>query len=641
VTRRPSLYLIGRMESRSQLFGSALQFFWRLGVGFVFFCAASSVFMAGVGWLQIPFPAWTAGLAGLFVALFFDRVSRKAFDARSLEAWNGVPAWQFWSVAAVYIAVVGVASYFMLTTSSLDPLCHHGITNGILAFGSPVRDLGSFDRFLPYHALGNSLAAILASAIESLGGPRAVEASLDVVSLVSLAVFLGVASVLFILLLGVFPSSRQPGPLWLCFVFPLLVFGAGPVALAHLMPVVLDSAYCYPEFGAVTFHPLIQYLGRRSAVSAFTIFVVFLSALLLSSDRRFGSKWIPFLIISGCFVGLSYSSLDMFVAACVLLLTGLLLRDPRPKALLGLASLAVALPLIAVMGGAFTALLFNAPLPEAMSFFAWELREPTLVGFFKPPNLGGIPLSDPLALKVLAVDFPWFALSLPLALACIAKRTRCVPCLWVKILIGISLVMFAVPFFVFFAFSPWDLHRLFFWPLLFAGILTPFVLAGLVSSRAVRLWLGGAVLVVSCSSAIPKIALSAPDEIVTLLARQADDFRTSLGFDPQKDHTWIASVGWQNLLFINGCRVLALPFGTSGPVYYHFQPLLFDVLVQRRLRMANTDGATMALLDYDDFEFLRLHREGGMQVLMRFTLRIRGQNEEVFVVRLENSLPSR
>ncbi len=641
MTRKPNLYLMEKMESRSQLFGSALKFFWRLGVGFVFFCAASSAFMAGIGWLQIPFPPWTAGLAGLFVALFFDHVSRKDFNARSLEVWNNVPAWQFWSVAAVYTAVVGAASHFMLTTFSLDPLCHHGITNGILAFGSPVRDLGSFDRFLPYHALGNSLAAIVASAIESLGGPRAVEVSLDVVSLASLAVFLGVASVLFVLLLGVFPPSRQPGPLWLCFVFPLLVFGAGPVALAHLMSDVLNSADCYPEFAALTFHPLIQYLGRRSAVPAFTIFIVLLCALLLGSDRRFARKWVPFFVMTACFAGLSYSSLDMFAAACVMLLAGLFLTDLRPSALLGLASLAMAFPLIAVQGGAFTALLFNDTLPQAKSFFSWELREPTLVGFFKPPNLGGIPLSDPFALKVLGVDFPWFVLSLPLTLVCIARRTRSAPCLWVKVLIVISLAMFVGPFFVFFALSPWDIHRLFFWPMLFAGILTPFVLAGLVSSRAVRLCLVGVVLAASCGSAIPKIFLRPPDDAVKLLARKAFDFRTSLGFDPQKDHTWIASVGSQNLLFMNGCRVLASPFGTSGPVYYHYQPLLFDALVQRRLLMANTDGATMALLTSDDFEFLRKHREGEARVLRRFALRSDGQDTEFLVIRLENSLAPR
>jgi hypothetical protein len=585
--------------------------------------------------LKLSLAPWTAGVAGLVIALLFDRFARKNLDSSSFEVWNNVPAWQFWSVSAVFVAVLGAAAYFMLTTFSGDPLCHHGITNSILAFGSPVRDLGSFDRFLPYHALGNSLAAIVASAVESLGGPRAVEASLDIVSLVSLAVFLGVASVLFVLLLGVFTSSRRPGPLWICFVLPLLVFGAGPVALAHLMPDVLNSADCYPEFAALTFHPLIQYLGRRSAVPAFAIFIVLLCTLLLASDHRFARKWVPVLLMSACFVGLSYSSLDMFAVAVVLLFAGLCFRDLRPSALLGLAGLAAAAPLIAAQGGFFTASLFNQPLPEAKSFFSWELRAPALVGFFKGARLAGVPLTDPFALKALFVEFPWFVVSLISLPWILAMQRISGPRSWLILIAAVTLIMLVAPFFVFFVFSPWDIHRLFFWPTLFAAILTPYVLLTLPLSRRARLSVALLLLFVGCSSAIARHYILSPNANERLLGYAASEFEERIGFDPQGSEVWISSTGGQELLFMNGCRVLAPPFGTAGPVYYLFPHHLFDAHVQGILSSQTTGGATMALLTPDDLAFLHQRQPFlRTRILSGIHIQNRGRTQQFFVVRL-------
>jgi len=401
------------------------------------------------------------------------------------------------------------------------------------------------------------------------------------------------------------------------------------------MPDVLSSADCYPDFAALTFHPLIQYLGRRSAVPAFAIFIVFFCLLLLIAETRFSSKWAAFLVMSACFVGLSYSSLDMFVAACLLLLAGVFVRNVRTQALLGLAGLVAAIPFIVIQGGFFTASLFNTPLPEAMSFFAWELREPTLVGFFKPPNLGGIPLSDPFALKVLAVDFPWFVLSLPLALVCIAKRKRFASCSWVIILIGISLAMIVAPFFVFFAFSPWDIHRLFFWPMLSSAILTPCVLDCFIKSRTLKLTAAAILLSVSCVSALVRPSLHVPTEDDTA------KLRASLSFDPQKDHTWVASVGAHDLLFMNGCRVLAPPFGTAGPAYFSYPPFLLEAVTQNRLLALDAVGATMALVTSDDLAFLMKNYRGSAKILGRLEVVSNNGRRDFFVVRLASALQPR
>jgi len=625
---------MGKMESRSRLFGSALQFCWRLGVGFVFFCAASSVFLAGVGWLNLSLPPWTAGLAGLLAAFLFDRVAKKTFDASSFQVWNHVLVWQLGAVLGVFTLVLAAVAYFLLATFSVDPLCHHGITNSILAFGAPARDLGAADRFLPYHALGNLLAATLASAIEPANPSSAVEVSLDIVSLGSLAVFLAIVSVFFVLLLWVFNSSRQLGPLWLCVVYLLLVFGAGPAALAHLMPDVLESADCYPEFAALTFHPLLQYLGRRSAVPAFAIFVVFLCVLLLSSKGAFARRWIPWAILAACFVALSYSSLDMFMAAVLLMFTALSLRNSRGTAVLGLGALAVAVPFIIFQGGFLTASFFNAPLPEAKSFFAWELRAPSLVGFFRGHNLVGVSLSELFAWKALAVEFPWILLSIPAAGWLLSCQKPSAPRAWIFLLLALSTLMLAVPFFVFFVFSPWDLHRLFFWPTLLAAILTPIALVEFIRSRAVLSVSVAVLLAVSCGSALMRIFLRETNEQEALTGRAAQEFRARLGFDPQDDKAWVASAGAQSLLFMNGCRVLAAPFGTAGPVYYVYPPLLLDALVQNRLVSSDTGGANMALLNADDLAFLRENRRGRIEVLKDFELFNDTNPLRVFVVRL-------
>jgi hypothetical protein len=625
---------MGNMESRSRLFGSALQFCWRLGVGLVFFCAASSVFMAGVGWLNISLPPWTAGVAGLLIALLFDRVAKKNLDASSFQVWSHVPVWQLGAVLGVFTLVLAAVAYFLLTTFSVDPLCHHGITNSILAFGAPARDLGAPDRFLPYHALGNLLAATLASAIKPADPSSAVEISLDIVSLGSLAVFLAIVSVFFVLLLPVFDSSRRPGPLWLCFIYVLLVFGAGPAALAHLMPDVLESADCYPEFAALTFHPLLQYLGRRSAVPAFAIFVVFLCVLLLSSKGAFARRWIPWAILTACFVALAYSSLDMFIAAVLLLLTALFLRNLRGTVVLGLGALAVAIPFVIFQGGFLTASFFNVPLPEAKSFFAWELRAPSLVGFFRGHNLAGVSLSELFAWKVLAVEFPWFLLSIPTVGGLLSYQKPSARRAWVFLLLVLSTLMLAVPFFVFFVFSPWDLHRLFFWPTLFAAMLTPIILVHWTRSRAVLSVLVAVLLTISCGSALMRIFLREPSEQEALTGRTSQEFRARLGFDPQHDKTWVASAGAQSLLFMNGCRVLATPFGTAGPVYYVYPPLLLDALVQNRLAASDTGGANMALLTADDLAFLRENHRGEIEVLKDFELFNDTNPLRVFVVRL-------
>jgi len=623
------------MESRSRLFGSTLQTFWRLGVGFVLFGAASSVFLAGVGWFHLSLPPWTAGVFGLLVALFFDQVAWKTFDARSLEVWNNVPAWQFWLVSAVFVAVLVAAGYFILGTFSGDPLCHHGITNSILAFGSPVRDLGSFDRFVPYHALGNSMAAIVASAIESLGGPRAVEVALDIVSLVSLAVFLGVAAVLFVLLLGVFRSSRLPGPIWLCFVFPLLVFGAGPVALAQLMPDVLNATDGYPRFESLTFHPLIQYVGRRSAVPGFVGFLIFLCLLLLAQRRAWSAWIVPFVLFAMCFVLMAYASLDLLLVAVLMLFGGLLFMDLRRTAWIALAALAAAAPLIATQGGFFTAALFNDPLPDAKTFFAWQLRAPALVIFFRDAVLGEIPLGEFFSWKILAVELPWFLLSLPLAAWLLVAGQPTAERAWMLLAVLLTFPLVAAPFLLLFAFSPWDLQRLFFWPMLYAALLAPFIFEALCRPRRVRLFLAGVLLLLSCSSSVVRNLVLSPNEKEMLLGRAAAEFRQRLDFDPQAGKTWIASVGGQDLLFMNGCRVLAPAFGTAGPVYYKYSEALFDAVVQRRLAEPDTAGANMGLLSAEDLAFLRRHRNSAdLHILQSIRIVNNDRPMEFFVVRL-------
>jgi hypothetical protein len=623
------------MQSTShRYFANFLHLSLRVAVGFVLFCAVTSVSLAALGWLRVTPPPWIGAVVGLLAALLFDRVAWRGFDGQQLDVWGDVPKWQFGAVLGVFLLVLAIVAYFLLARFSVDPLCHHGITNSIIAFGVPARDLGAPDRFLPYHALGNLLAASLASAIKQANPSIAVEVSLDVVSLGSLAVFLAIVSVFFVLLLAVFSPTRRIGPLWICFVYALLVFGAGPAALAHLMPDVLHSADCYPEFAALTFHPLLQYLGRRSAVAAFAIFVVFLCVLLLSAKGAFVRRWAPWTVLTACFVALSYSSLDMFLAAVLLLFAALISRSSRGTAVLGLIALAAAAPLIVMQGGFFTASLFNVPLPEAKSFFAWELRGPSLVGFFRGHNLAGISLSEPFAWKALAVEFPWFLLSIPVACWLLSFRQPSASRTWLFLLLGLSLLMIVVPFFVFFVFSPWDLHRLFFWPTLFAAILTPLVLVECGRSRLALCSLAALILSLSCGSALMRIFLREPNEHEALSGRAAYDFRTRLGFDPQNNQTWIASVGAQSLLFMNGCRVLAAPFGTAGPVYYVFPPLLLDALVQNRLALPDTGGANIALLTSEDLAFLRENRRGKMEVLKDFALFNDGNPLRVFVVRL-------
>jgi hypothetical protein len=614
--------------------GKFLSLSLRAAVGFVIFSAVTSVFLAGMLWLHLTPPPWAGAVVGLLAALLFDRHAWRGVDAKLPDVWQDAPRWQFGAVLGVFGLVMAVVSWFLLRAYSLDHLCHHGITNAILAFGVPVRDLGAPDRFLPYHALGNLLAATLASAINPANPSSAVEVSLDIMSLGSLALFLAIASVFFILLLGVFHPSRRLGPLWLCFLYPLLVFGAGPVALAHLMPDVRDSADCYPEFAALTFHPLLQYLGRRSAVPAFAIFVVFVCVLLLFSRGAFVRKWTPWAILTACFVALSYSSLDMFMAAVLLLLVGLFLSNSRGAALSGLGALAVAVPFIVFQGGFFTASLFNVPLPEAKSFFAWELRGPSLVGFFRGHNLVGISLSEPFAWKVLAVELPWFLLSLPVAGWLLSYQKASASRTWVFLLLAVSLLMIAVPFFVFFVFSPWDLHRLFFWPTIFSACLTPVVFVECIRSRTSRSVLASVIFVFSCSSALMTIFLREPNDLPAFAVRTAHEFRARLGFNPQHDKTWIASAGAQSLLFMNGCRVLASPFGTAGPVYFMYPPLLLDALVQNRLALPDTGGANMALLTSEDLAFLRENRRGKIEVLGDFAFFNDGNPLNVSVVRL-------
>lgn len=617
-------------------FAKFLHISLRAAIGFVIFCAATSLFLSGLGWFQVTLPLWTGALVGLLAAYSVDRLAWCHIGIEQLEVWQDAPRWQFVSVLAVFGLVMGVASWFMLGTFSGDPLCHHGITNGIVAFGVPVRDLGAPDRFLPYHALGNLLAAVLASGIRPVNPSSAIELSLDIVSLCSLALFLAIASVLFGLLRGAFGSSGGPAPLWLCLIYPLLLLGAGPVALAHLIPEVFNSADCYPEFAALTFHPLLQYLGRRSAVPAFVVFTVFVCILLLSARRAFAHVWSPWATMVACFVALSYSSLDMLLAALLLIVGGLFFADLRRTALLGLSALIVAAPFIALQGGFFTASLFNTPLPDAKTFFAWELRAPSLVGFFRGPNLGGVPLSESFALKALAVELPWFLLSIPAAcwLLCFKKPSALRN--WLFLLLGSSLLMIVVPFFVFFVFSPWDLHRLFFWPTLFAAVLTPFVLQPLCHRRRFVLGIVAVLLLVSCSSALLRIFWRAPNENEGMIGRTAADFRDRLGFDPGRGMTWIASVGVQNLLFMNGARVLAPPFGTAGPVYYVYPPLLLDGFVQNRLASRDTGGANMGLLTGDDLKFLQKNRQGTVEIIERLDVANNERQMELFVVRMSD-----
>lgn len=608
----------------------------RLAVGFVFFCAVSSAFLAICGWSAVLLAPWTAAVAGLLCALLFDRFAWKSVDTNAFDLWEGVPRWQFSLVVTVLGLVFASAAYCMLKTFSGDPLCHHGITNSILAFGAPVRDLGSPDRLLPYHALGNSLAAILASAVQLLGAPIAVEWSLDAVSLASLAVFLGICSVLFVLLQGVFRPLCLPGPLWLCFVFPMLVFGAGPVALAHLMPDVLHSTDGYPRFESLTFHPLIQYLGRRSAVPGFIGFTVFFSVLLLSARKAFSLDRVPVVIIAACFIVLAYSSLDLFVIAVVILAAGLLFGGLRRSALIGFAALFAAAPFVAMQGGFFTAALFNEALPDAKTFLALEWRAPALVVFFRGAVLGEIPLGEFFSWKILAVEIPWFLAALPLGALLLRRAQASAGRTWVLIALALTAPLLVAPFLLFFAFSPWDLQRLFFWPILFAALLSPFVLQAVCRSGALRVVLAALLLALSCSSAVVRNLILSPNEKELLLGRAASEFRDRLGFDPQKNHIWVSSVGAQDLLFMNGCRVFAPPFGTAGPVYYKYPGMLLDAVVQSRLSAPDTSGATMALLTADDLAFLRAHRKPEDLVVLQ-SMRIVNNDRpmELFVVRLD------
>jgi hypothetical protein len=131
-----------------------------------------------------------------------------------------------------------------------------------------------------------------------------------------------------------------------------------------------------------------------------------------------------------------------------------------------------------------------------------------------------------------------------------------------------------------------------------------------------------------------RIFLREPSEQEALTGRTSQEFRARLGFDPQHDKTWVASAGAQSLLFMNGCRVLATPFGTAGPVYYVYPPLLLDALVQNRLAASDTGGANMALLTADDLAFLRENHRGEIEVLKDFELFNDTNPLRVFVVRL-------
>lgn len=609
----------------------------RMAVGFAIFCAVTSVFLAGSGWLRLGLPAWSGAVVGVLAALLLDRFAWRSFDPRPFDTWRDAPRAQFGAVLAAFLMVLVVAGYFLLATFSMDPLCHHGVTNSILAFGAPARDLGAPERFLPYHALGNLLAASIASAVLPTNPSSVVELSLDAVSLGSLAVFLAGASVFFVCLVGIFGSVHRVGPLWLCFVYPLLVFGAGPVALAHLMPDVLASADCYPDFGALSFHPMAQYLARRSAVPAFAVFLTFLCVLLLAARGAWANRWIPFSIFAACFVALFYSSLDLAAVAAVLVVCGLYPRRLRPVSLIASAALLLALPFVASQGGFVTASLFNQPLPEALNFSAWQLRFPSLVGFFRPGNLGGISLSDPFALKVLAVDLPWFLFSLPLALWLLRSQPASAARLWLFLLLALAFVLLVLPLVLFFSFSPWDIHRLFFWPTLFAALLTPFVLQGLIDRHAVRMSIAALLLVVSCSSSLARIFVKSPTENDTLNANAwlaAQEFRSRLGFDPQRGKTWLASPGAEGLLFMNGARVLAPAFGSAGPVLYRYDLPLLGAVLQRALTTRDAGGATHGLLTAEDLMFHH-QRSGGPEpvVLQKITLLSNERPMKLFLVR--------
>lgn len=626
------------MQSTSvRYFAFFLQVSLRVAIGFVFYCAASSVFLAGLGWFQLRPPPWAGAVAGLLAALIFDRAAWRGFGFRQFEVWSHAARWQFGAVLGVFTLVVAATGFFMLTTFSVDPLCHHGITNSILAYGVPARDLGAPDRFLPYHALGNLLAATYASALQPADPSAVVEVSLDIVSLGSLVAFLAIATVFFVLVLGVFPSVRQPGPLWLCFLYPLLVFGAGPVALAHLMPDVLRSAECYPDFGALSFHPLAQYLARRSAVAAFAVFLTFLCVLLLAVRGAWANRWIPFSVLAACFVALFYSSLDLSVVALLFVVVGLFFGVFRPVFLIAFLALIAALPFVAIQGGFVTAFLFNPPLPETQSFTAWQLRFPSLVGFFRSGNLAGVPLSDPFSIKVLAVDFPWFLLSLPLVAWLLGKQPATAGQLWLFVLLLLSSVMLVLPFVVFFSFSPWDIHRLFFWPTLLGALLTPLVLQGFLTRRTTRLFVAALLLAVSCSSALARSFWRSPTENDKLNAdswRAAHEFRERVGFDLQAGQTWLVSPGAEGLLFMNGARVISMPFGTAGPVLYKFDPLLLDVAVQRALASPDVAGATHGLLTEEDLSFHRLRGGGSAPLVMQtFSLVSNDRPMQLFLVR--------
>lgn len=626
------------MQSTSRhYFEKFLTLSLRMAVGFAIFCAVTGVFSAALGWLRLLPPMWTGAVAGLLAALIFDRFAWSRFDFDPLNIWRDAPRWQFVAVLAVFLMVLVVAGYFLLVTFSVDPLCHHGVTNSILAFGAPARDLGAPERFLPYHALGNLLAASIASAVLPTNPSSVVELSLDIVSFGSLAVFLAGASVFFVCLIGIFCSVHRVGPLWLCFVYPLLVFGTGPVALAHLMPDVLASADCYPDFGALSFHPMVQYLARRSAVSAFAVFLAFLCVLLLAVRGVWANRWIPFSIFAACFVVLFYSSLDLAAVAAVLVVCGLYPRSLRSASLVASSALLFALPFVAIQGGFVTASLFNQPLPEAQTFSAWQFRFPSLVGFFRPGNLGGLPLSDPLAVKVLAVDLPWFLLSLPLALWLLRRQPASAGRSWLFLLLALAFVLLVLPFVLFFSFSPWDIHRLFFWPTLFAALLTPFVLRGLIDRHALRTAIAALLLVVSCSSSLARIFVKSPTENNVLNANAwlaAQEFRSRLGFDPQRGKTWLASPGAEGLLFMNGARVLAPAFGSAGPVLYRYDLPLLGAVLQRALTTRNAGGATHGLLTTEDLVFYR-QRSGGPEpaFLQEITLVSNERPMKLFLVR--------
>jgi hypothetical protein len=116
--------------------------------------------------------------------------------------------------------------------------------------------------------------------------------------------------------------------------------------------------------------------------------------------------------------------------------------------------------------------------------------------------------------------------------------------------------------------------------------------------------------------------------------RAAHEFRERVGFDLQAGQTWLVSPGAEGLLFMNGARVISMPFGTAGPVLYKFDPLLLDVAVQRALASPDVAGATHGLLTEEDLSFHRLRGGGSAPLVMQtFSLVSNDRPMQLFLVR--------